>query len=276
MKEIKASLARIELFVADVNASASFYEATYGLSPEKRGDGLLCLAAGRELGLFPGEAGQLRRACFRFDSADVFAAYRNALQARSAVVEDASPTSFSVRDPEGRVIAFEFGAARAQGHGHGQAAALPEARLQHFAVRSPDASSLVDFYVNVLGFVLSDRVLDAHGDLTAAFLRTDAEHHAMAIFRAPGIRFDHFSCETPSWNDLRQWADHMAAVGVDLAWGVGRHGPGNDTFLMVKDPDGNLAEVSSDLEVCAPDRPVGEWPHRPQTLNRWGVAIMRS
>jgi hypothetical protein len=45
---------------------------------------------------------------------------------------------------------------------------------------------------------------------------------------------------------------------------------------MVKDPDGNLAEVSSDLETCAPGRPIGIWPHRPQTLNQWGVALMRS
>jgi hypothetical protein len=60
------------------------------------------------------------------------------------------------------------------------------------------------------------------------------------------------------------------------AWGIGRHGPGNDTFLMVKDMDGNMGEISSDLEVCVPGRPAGIWPHQPQTLNRWGVAIMRS
>jgi hypothetical protein len=45
---------------------------------------------------------------------------------------------------------------------------------------------------------------------------------------------------------------------------------------MVKDPDGNLAEISAELEICASDRPLGTWPHRPETLNRWGVAIMRS
>ncbi len=70
----------------------------------------------------------------------------------------------------------------------------------------------------------------------------------------------------------------MAEVGVDLRKGRRPpRGPGNDTFLMVKDPDGNLAEISGPiLEVCAPDRPSGVWPHRPQTLNRWGVALMRS
>jgi catechol 2,3-dioxygenase-like lactoylglutathione lyase family enzyme len=177
-----------------------------------------------------------------------------------------------VRDPEGRLITFLAPHDGLQLDGPQQLTA----RLQHFGVRTPSPATLVDFYVERLGFVLSDRVVDDQGKLTAAFLRTDSEPHSMAIFRAPELRFDHFSCEAPDWEHLRDWADHMAEVGVDLAWGIGRHGPGNDTFLMVKDMDGNLGEISSDLEVCAPGRPAGEWPHRPQTLNQWGVAIMRS
>jgi len=98
----------------------------------------------------------------------------------------------------------------------------------------------------------------------------------MAIFRSRDIRFDHFSCEVPDWTGVRDWADHMARLPVPLAWGVGRHGPGNDTFFMIQDADGNMAEISAELEVCAPDRPVGIWPHDPSTLNQWGVAIMRS
>jgi catechol-2,3-dioxygenase len=84
------------------------------------------------------------------------------------------------------------------------------------------------------------------------------------------------SCETRDWNALRDWADHMSQRSTKLVWGVGRHGPGNDTFFMVHDPDGNLVEISSDLESCAEDRPVGSWEHRMETLNLWGVAIMRS
>jgi hypothetical protein len=150
------------------------------------------------------------------------------------------------------------------------------ARLQHYAVRHPTPQTLVDFYANEVGFVVSDLVRDAAGDLTAAFLRTDSEHHAFAIFRAPEKRFDHMSCETQDWTTLRHWADYMAQRSVKLVWGVGRHGPGNDTFFMVHDPDSNLAEISSDLEICADDRPPGLWEHRMETLNLWGVAIMRS
>jgi len=28
----------------------------------------------------------------------------------------------------------------------------------------------------------------------------------------------------------------MATNGIPIHWGIGRHGPGNDVFLMVKDP----------------------------------------
>jgi catechol 2,3-dioxygenase len=258
--EIGASLSQIELFASDPESLSAFYASTFRLR------------IGRELVIVPGESGQLRRATFRFGRSSSFEAHRAALQARGVETIEQAAGHFTVRDPEGRLVGFLAPAETVPPHPH-QALS---ARLQHFGVRTPAPEALAAFYVDQLGFVLSDRVLDDAGKLTAAFLRTDSEHHSMAIFRAPMVRFDHFSCETGDWTQLRDWADHMAAVGVDLAWGIGRHGPGNDTFLMVKDMDGNMGEISSDLEVCAPDRPAGVWPHRQQTLNQWGVAIMRS
>ncbi|MDR7299464.1 hypothetical protein J2X16_004834 [Pelomonas aquatica] len=68
----------------------------------------------------------------------------------------------------------------------------------------------------------------------------------------------------------------MSKARHELAWGIGRHGPGNDTFFMVRDPDGNLAEISCDLEKCPENREAGRWCHEPRTLNLWGSAIMRS
>ena len=269
--EIGASLAQVELFASDPQALSAFYTSTFALQSTARGQGFICSAPGRQLLLVPGEGGQLRSASFRFRDAASFRAHRAALDSRQMQTVEEHADAFTVRDPEGRLIRFLAPAPVPEPEDR----PVLEARLQHFAVRTPAPEPLVDFYVGKLGFVLSDRVLDANAAMTAAFLRTDSEHHSMAIFKAPSIRFDHFSCEAPDWNHLRVWADHMAEVGVDLAWGIGRHGPGNDNFLMVQDADGNMGEVSCDLEVCAPDRRVGTWPHRPQTLNRWGVAIMR-
>ena len=61
-----------------------------------------------------------------------------------------------------------------------------------------------------------------------------------------------------------------------MKWGPGRHGPGNNLFLFVHDPDGNWVELSAELEVVAPDRPTGTWPHEERTLNSWGSAPLRS
>lgn len=269
--EIGAKLAQLELASSDPQALSAFYAATFGLKSTHHGEAIACSAPGRRLLLVPGKGGELRRASYRFAESSKFEAHRELLLSRDLQLVEDRPAIFTVRDPEGRLISF-----LAPGDTAPAESDAREARLQHVGVRSPAPAALAEYYVGTLGFVLSDRVVDEKGELTAAFLRTDSEHHSLAIFRAAAVRFDHFSCEAPGWYELREWADHMAKVGVDLAWGVGRHGPGNDTFLMVKDPDGNLAEISSDLEVCTSERPTGVWPHRPQTLNQWGVALMRS
>ena len=85
-----------------------------------------------------------------------------------------------------------------------------------------------------------------------------------------------FRSEAPDWDKLKNWADHMGRQRTTIVWGVGRHGPGNDVFFMVRDPDENLAEISSEIEVCKSDRPVGIWRHEERTLNLWGKAIMRT
>ncbi len=132
------------------------------------------------------------------------------------------------------------------------------------------------FYADKLGFVLSDRVEDDKGVLRAAFLRCDPEHHAVALFRAPDARLDHMSFDTADILRLRDWADRMGGHRVPIFWGLGRHGPGNDLFFMVKDPDENLIEISTELEVCAAERTMGIWPNEQWTLNQWGPAMMRS
>src|SRR5690606_32017325 len=106
--------------------------------------------------------------------------------------------------------------------------------------------AMLDFYQGVLGFVLSDRVHDDQGVLRACFLRTEHLHHALALFNAPQAGFDHQSFETGDWDDMKTWGDRMASLREAIVWGIGRHGPGNDLFFMVRDPDGNLAEISTE------------------------------
>ena len=75
---------------------------------------------------------------------------------------------------------------------------------------------------------------------------------------------------------IRDWADRFAERHIPLRWGPGRHGPGNNLFFFVTDPDGNWVEFSCDLEQVEGPRPVKTWAHEERTLNSWGAAYMRS
>jgi catechol-2,3-dioxygenase len=271
---INATLDRLVLSTPQGPAMADFYARAFALAAQPDGPHWLCEGPQRHLHLRPGAKNRLLESHFRLDDPAALGALQQRIRATGTEVHvdlDRADGAFWVADPDGRRVFFSIGPQM-------QAAAQPglQARLQHYALRSPAPMTLAQFYIHALGFVPSDWVRDAQGSVTAVFLRTDALHHALAIFRAPTEGFDHMSCETRDWNALRDWADHMASQGILLDWGVGRHGPGNDTFFMVKDPDGNWAEISAELEHCGPERPAGEWPHAPQTLNRWGHAPMRS
>lgn len=274
--EIGAVLDHIHLNSPHPRKVAEFYARHFGLTMRENDGVFICEGPGRIVAVSAGIANRLEYAAWCFDSQHALAAYRDRVPAGLRIAAPASPLlrahDFAVRDPDGNVIAFTL----ARPHTGAGSGTPPPARSQHFALRTPDPARLLAFYANDLGFTLSDRVQDESGVLRACFLRTDALHHALALFMAPDSRFDHQSFETPSWDNLRDWADHMAALGLPLHWGVGRHGPGNDVFFMVLDPDGNLAEISSEIEVCAPGRPAGLWPHEQRTLNLWGTAITRS
>lgn len=204
------------------------------------------------------------------------------LKALKAYVEDqgietapgASPlferaSGFSVLDPDGHVLTFGAPTDGATGGDR-----LP-GRLQHAVKGTPNLEQVIAFWLK-LGFVLSDEVMDDKGALTAAFARSDEEHHAVAAFRTKDPRFDHFSMETKCWNDIRDWADHLATMRIKVGWGPGRHGPGNNLFFMLPDPDGNMVELSSEIELMERDMPARQWPHEEYTLNKWGGAWMRS
>lgn len=275
---IGASLQRLVISSPEIERLAKFYLGTFGYLPDIRCSEARCDATGRSLWIRPGPANQLLESHFVFaapDALDRYIARLEKLAISFASRHEEGSLSIQTQDPDGRSVCFSVGAENPP-VAHLGSGDEPVARLQHYALRTPAPMELLDFYVTSLGFAVSDLVRDKAGELTAAFLRSDAEHHSLAIFRSAERRLDHFSCETPDWHSLRDWADRMARHSVRLAWGIGRHGPGNDTFFMVLDPDGNLAEISSDLEQCAPERAVGSWDHCMETLNVWGVAIMRS
>jgi catechol 2,3-dioxygenase-like lactoylglutathione lyase family enzyme len=241
---------------------------------------LTCRGDGRALHVSAGEANRLHYALYGFAEESCWQAFlsrgESALSLELPDLAGIPPGSRSCVDPDGNRMVFAPPGMSAMAGQTPAITALPPAGNQHFALRTTRIDEMLAFYCGQLGFHLSDRVLDGDGRLRACFLRTDSLHHSLALFGAPVTCFDHQSFESPAWSDLKDWADHMSRERIEIVWGVGRHGPGNDVFFMIRDPDGNLAEISSEIEVCDEARPAGVWPHEERTLNLWGKAIMRS
>jgi catechol 2,3-dioxygenase len=282
--ELQAALQSLHLYSPAPLEAARFYRDTYGMALIPAGGGAgtdtyVCHAPGRQLMLSTGPANQLNCAHFAFHDNAAWMPFSARFEGRAQEpmpaalgLLDPTGSAVSLRDPDGNKIVFT-------GPAYSDMAApsgLPPARLQHFALRTPQIDAMLDFYVRELGFVLSDAVRDEGGVLRACFLRSNCLHHALALFFAPAACFDHQSFEAPDWASMLVWGDHMAKRRVPIVWGIGRHGPGNDVFFMVRDPDGNLAEISAEIEHCEPGRPTGLWPHEERTLNLWGKAILRS
>ena len=269
-----AKLHHLHLSSPQPEALAQFYAKAFGFTLRQQGGEWVCRAAGRRIVFSTGPAHKIRHIAFAFPDAAALAAYKARVGSGEVAPESApiGKDAMSFVDPDGNRIVFINDGAE----GVAQHPILPRAESQHLALRSAQPDVLLKFYQEELAFTLSDRVQDDEGMLRACFLRTDAMHHALALFRSPETRFDHQSFETTGWQAMRDWADHMGREYVPIVWGIGRHGPGNDTFFMVQDPDGNLGEISCDLEVCEATRPAGVWPHAQHTLNLWGNAIMRS
>lgn len=182
---------------------------------------------------------------------------------------------FCLQDPDGRFLAF---GTAAENTSVGGAPGKLRGRLQHVVVATTDLPAITDFYHGKVGFAISDNVIEQVDDreTTASFFRSDPEHHSFAAFRAPQARPDHLSLETDSWDDIRDWADHMSALGIKLWWGPGRHGPGNNLFFMIEDPEGYKLELSAEIEQVPLSTASRVWPHEERTLNLWGGAWMRS
>jgi catechol 2,3-dioxygenase len=177
--------------------------------------------------------------------------------------------AFAVTDPDGNYIIFGLAAEEPK-----PARAL-RGPIQHLTLATRDVGAIESFYADKLGFGVSDRVLNQDGKVMTSFMRGNHEHHNLACFYQDRQGIDHHSYEAGEWDTIRDWADRLAERDIQVMWGPGRHGPGNNLFIFIVDPDENWIEISAELEVVH-DRPVKHWPHGERTLNQWGRAILRA
>lgn len=269
-----AYIHHIKLHSPDPERLALFYGEAMDMDVQRLGDEWLCTGPKRRVIIGKGQAKQLGYGALGCRSRDALTQLRARAEIQELELEASqSPLfeegAFGVRDHDNNLILFGIGLEDSQVNGrrmHGP--------IQHLTLATKDLDAFEAFYAGKLGFSVTDRVRSHEGLTTTCFTTSNHEHHTVAAFLSDRQGIDHHSYEAGEWITIRDWCDRMGERKIPIMWGPGRHGPGNNLFIFIEDPDGNWIEISAELEVIY-GRPVKEWPHAPYTLNQWGPAIMR-
>ena len=144
---------------------------------------------------------------------------------------------------------------------------LPE-RISHIVLHSPDHKAAVQFFIDVLGFRLSDWI----GDFMA-FLRCNAWHHRIAILPGPPC-LNHVAYDMHGVDDVIRGLTRLKSHGVEVQWGPGRHTAGDNVFSYFVTPNGFAVEYTAELEQVD----EGSWTPQvyqptPQIMDQWGIGV---
>lgn len=155
-------------------------------------------------------------------------------------------------------------------------------KLGHVASYVPDLAASQRFYLEVLGFRWSDMM----GDFFT-FLRCNSDHHAINLMQSTKKSgLFHVAFDMRDFMHLKDQLDHLSTRGHALEWGPGRHGIGHNIFSYHRDPDGNLVELFTEIDLIFNEetehfepRPWHEewpqgpkvWTPQPTAANKWGI-----
>jgi catechol 2,3-dioxygenase len=269
-----ATLHHLDIGSDRPDALARFYREQFGMEESRSGSLYVLRGGTRALIVRQGRPEELRSAGYALQSERHLQLLRARLLYTGVEPEPVAnplfrPGAFEVHDPQGRITCYGVPL-------HERTDDAMPARLQHTVFQTTELDAVVRFYVEKIGFAVSDEVIDHDGTIMVVFLRSDDEHHTLAFFRGGQNAWDHHCYETREWNNIRDWGDKFARQHIPIFFGPGRHGPGNNLFFMVNDPDGNRLEFSAEMQRVAAETIPGVWPHGEYTLNSWGRAWIRS
>ena len=137
-------------------------------------------------------------------------------------------------------------------------------RLGHTLLFTPQPQQMTDFYTQVLGLRVSDRIRGLVTFLNAG----PGDHHIFGFITSTHPGFHHASFEVPSIDAIAVGADRMRARGREAGWGLGRHTIGSNFFHYNPDPWGSWIEWFSDIDQVDDSWVAGEWDVPPHL---WGA-----
>ena len=266
--------------VTDLEAERAFYRDTWGLKEVAERDGMIYFATE---GHDEPYVVRLRRTDERrvdvialaADSrSDVEALFGQVREGGCRIIFEPRPLDslgggygFRFFSPDGLTFEISSDVARGAARPLQRWEAIP-VKISHVVLHSPDHKAAAQFFIDVLGFKLSDWLGDFMG-----FLRCNEWHHRIAILPGPPC-LNHVAYDVLSVDDMMRGIARLKAREVEILWGPGRHTAGNNTFSYFATPNGFAVEYTAELERVD-DATWQATVHKPsaQIMDQWGVGV---
>jgi catechol-2,3-dioxygenase len=271
-----ADLANVQLRVPDLGKALHFYTEVWGLIEAHREGGEIYLrGSGPDpylLALSEGASVGVVGVGLRADPATDLVALRNRVIDAGAQAGDLGPVSsfgggrgFSYRDHRGRAFTIVQGDNLLEPIEDGRP--RPR-RLAHVNINCSAVETDLAFYRDGLGFEITDRTK------IMSFVRTNDDHHVIVLATDTVDTLNHIAFLQDNLEDVMLASGKVVDSGYPVAWGPGRHGPGDNVFNYFIDPFGVVIEHTAEILKVDDSYKVGgpdDWVWPPGRTDHWGV-----
>ena len=266
--------------VSDLEAERRFYADLWGLREAGEKDGMVHFAAegSDELYVVRLRQSETNRidviALAAAREADVDDLFGKVVAAGCRIIFEPRPLNglgggygFRFFSKDGLPFEISAGVERGRSREMARWEGIPQ-KISHIVLHSPDHKAMAAFFVDVLGF----RVSDWLGDFMC-FLRCNEWHHRIALLPGPPC-LNHVAYDMLSVDDMMRGIHRLRLKGVDIRWGPGRHTAGNNTFSYFTTPAGFAVEYTAELEKVdfETHQPKVHVPG-PGVMDQWQIGV---
>jgi catechol 2,3-dioxygenase len=133
-------------------------------------------------------------------------------------------------------------------------------RLDHCLLTGDDLTTVTRFFVEVLNFRQSERVVvEENEELVGSFLFSSNKAHDIAFVKGPDAKLHHAAFHVDSLHDVFKAADILSMYDVPFDVTPTRHGITRGQTIYFFDPSGNRNEAFAGGYMAFADMPTITW-----------------
>ncbi len=275
-------LSHVDITVTDLDLACAYYTKVIGMAEVQRTDGSSYLKCWDEADHHSLRVSYAPRTgfdlmSFKVEHADDLAAFENAVARygfpvqRVGVGESVGQgESIRFETPSGHQMELVHDVEKVGGAlpklnprpfvvDRGGADGIAPPRMDHVLVTAEEVGEATRFYAGVLGFRVTEQLLDGNGHQVGAWMERSHSPHDLAVVAGPNGGLHHFAFWLDDWDHVRTAADILAYNGISVDVGPTRHGITRGSTIYFFDPLGTRNEVFTGGYRPDPDFPTITW-----------------